>query len=216
MKFKCAVFDLDGTLVNSLDDIADSMNGVLREHGFPEYSVPDYRDMIGNGITHLVREALPVEKREDGLVSECYSAMVEEYRANCTNKTRPYEGITELLNDLASRGVIMAVLSNKADELTGEVVRTLFPNFRFEAVLGSVAERPRKPDPAGALEISRRLETPPGDFVYVGDTDVDMKTANSSGMYAVGALWGFRSGEELLRAGAKKLLKRPADLLEIL
>ncbi len=215
MSFRCALFDLDGTLVNSLDDIADSMNGVLREHGFPEHSVFEYKDMIGHGITHLVREALPAGKRNDELVAGCYAEMVGAYRENCTNKTRPYEGITELLAGLASRGIRTAVLSNKADELTAEVVRTLFPGFRFEVVLGSVAGRPRKPDPAGALEISRRLEAAPADFVYVGDTDVDMKTANSAGMYAVGALWGFRSREELLESGARYLLNRPGDLMRI-
>lgn len=216
MSFKCILFDLDGTLVNSLEDLADSMNKVLRKRGFPQHSVDEYRFMIGSGITHLVSESLPPGERGEKLIAECYGMMLEDYRGNCTNKTRPYDGIQSLLNELASRGVRMAVLSNKAEELTEKVVTTLFPDNHFDIVMGSTSGRPRKPDPTCALEISRRLATEPADFIYVGDTDVDMKTANSAGMYAVGALWGFRTKAELLSSGARYLLERPSDLIEIL
>ncbi len=214
--FKGVIFDLDGTLVNSLEDLADCMNHVLRDHGFRQHSVEEYKNMIGNGIRRLVYESLAEGDRRDELVSECYDSMMNEYRANCTTKTRPYSGIADLLKHLFSRGINLAVLSNKADELTRKVVSTLLPEAHFGAIIGSSDKWPRKPDPSGALEIVRRFQLDPEDFVYVGDTDVDMQTANRAGMYAVGALWGFRTKEELLANGAKYILNRPADLIDLL
>lgn len=216
MTFKGVIFDLDGTLVNSLEDIADCMNHVLRDHGFEQHSIEEYKYMIGNGIRNLVFESLPGAGRSDELVSECHDSMMNEYRVNCTNKTRPYDGITDLLERFSTRGIRLAVLSNKADELTRKVVSSLLPDVEFGAILGSSAAWPRKPDPSAALEISRKLGIHPADFIYVGDTDVDMQTANRAGMYAVGALWGFRTREELLASGAKYLLNRPDDLIDLL
>ncbi len=215
MTFKAVLFDLDGTLVNSLEDLADCMNLVLRDHGFRQHSVEEYKNMIGNGIRRLVYESLAEDVRSDELVSECYDFMMNEYRANCITKTRPYSGVVDLLIRLSSRGIKLAVLSNKADELVRKVVSSLFPEVHFGVIMGSSAEWPRKPDPSAALEISRRFGIQPADFVYVGDTDVDMQTANRAGMYAVGALWGFRSKEELLASGAKHLINYPTDLLRV-
>jgi len=216
MKYKGVIFDLDGTLVNSLEDIADSMNIILSKHGFPTHNLEAYKHFIGHGLKNLVRETLPEGSKDEALISSCFASMMEEYSNNCLNKTRPYDGIGELLNELTAREIKLAVFSNKVDELTKKVVMTLLPNWNFELVIGSSAEMPRKPNPFGALLISQQLEIDPEDLIYIGDTNVDMQTANSAKMYAVGALWGFRSKEELSSNGAKYLLNHPLDLIQIL
>jgi phosphoglycolate phosphatase len=216
MRYKGVIFDLDGTLVNSLEDIADSMNIVLLRHGFPPHDLPAYRRFIGNGMKNLMHEALPESFKKEELIIKYYSEMIVEYRENCLNKTRPYNGIIELLNELTSLNFKLAVFSNKIDELTRKVVSTLLPNWNFEAVIGFSAEVPRKPDPFGALLISQKVGISPENLIYVGDTDVDMLTANSAGMYAVGASWGFRTRKELVSSGAKYMLNHPLDLINIL
>ena len=216
MNFKGIIFDLDGTLVNSLGDIADSMNNVLQRNGFPSHELQAYKHFIGNGLKNLVREALPEGSRDGKLIISCFDSMMEEYRKNCINKTRPYDGIIELLNELATREMKLAVFSNKVDDLTKKVVMTLLPLSNFEIVMGSSTEIPRKPNPLGAFLISQQLGISPEELIYVGDTDVDMKTANSAGMFAVGALWGFRTKEELTSNGAKYLLKHPLELIQML
>ena len=216
MKFKGIIFDLDGTLVNSLEDIADSMNNVLQRYGFPSHELQAYKHFIGNGLKNLVREALPEASKDEKLIIRCFDSMMEEYRNNCINKTQPYDGIIELLNELVTREIKLAVFSNKVDDLTKKVVMTLLPNYNFEVVIGSSAEIPRKPNPLGAFLISQQLRISPEELIYVGDTDVDMKTANSAGMFAVGALWGFRTKEELASNGAKYLLNHPLELIQVL
>ncbi|HBP66613.1 MAG TPA: HAD family hydrolase [Desulfosporosinus sp.] len=216
MKFKGIIFDLDGTLVNSLEDIADSMNKVLERYSFPAHKLQAYKHFVGNGIKNLVREALPESSKEEIFVLKCYGLMMEEYRNNCLNKTRPYDGIVELLNSLTTFKMKLAVLSNKDHELAKIVVTSLLPNCNFEEVIGVSAETPRKPNPLGALLISQQLGIAPECLIYVGDSDVDMQTANSAGMYAVGALWGFRTQEELMASGAKYLIKHPLELNQLL
>ena len=217
MAFDGVVFDLDGTLVNSLEDIADSMNSVLQRNGFPTHDLQAYKYFIGNGLKNLVRKALPEEFEQDNeLIVRCFDTMMDIYRNNCINKTRPYNGIAELLDELAERRKRLAVFSNKVDELTKIVVENKLPNWNFEVVIGSRADIPRKPNPTGALIISERMGIAPQKLLYVGDTDVDMQTANRAGMFAVGAVWGFRSKEELIINGAKYLLNHPLDLIQIL
>jgi len=216
MKFKGIIFDLDGTLVNSLGDIADSMNNVLQRYGFPSHELQAYKHFIGNGMKNLVREALPESSKDEELIIRCYGSMMEEYRNNCINKTQPYDGIVELLNELATFKMKLAVFSNKDHELTKKVVKALLPNWNFEVVIGFSAKIPRKPNPLGALLISQQLGIDPENLIYVGDTDVDMQTANSAGTYAVGALWGFRTKEELTSNGAKYLLNHPLELIKML
>ncbi|MDR3541509.1 MAG: HAD family hydrolase [Desulfosporosinus sp.] len=216
MKFKGVIFDLDGTLVNSLEDLADSMNNILQRYGFPSHELQAYKYFIGNGIKNLVREALPETSQEEALINRCFDLMMEEYSNNCTHKTQLYDGIAELLNELATRKMKLAVLSNKVDDLTKKVVMSLLPNWNFEVIIGVSAEIPRKPDPFGALLISQQLGIHSENLIYVGDTGVDMQAANSAGAYAVGALWGFRTKEELILNGAKYLLKHPLDLIQML
>ena len=216
MKFEGIIFDLDGTLVDSLEDIAESMNKVLLRYGFETHDLQAYKYFIGNGIKNLVREALPHYSREDEMISKCFDSMMEEYRDHCTDKTKPYQGIGELLDELTKHDIRLSVFSNKVDELTKKVVSTLLPNWNFEVVIGASSDIPRKPNPEGAFLISETLRIPPADLIYLGDTGIDMQTATSASMYAVGALWGYRTDEELISNGAKSLILHPLDLLKLL
>lgn len=216
MKLEGIIFDLDGTLVNSLDDIADSMNAVLLQNHFPAHKNEDYKFFIGNGLRNLVRTVLPgAFKTDEELISKCLASMIDMYKANCMNKTMPYEGIPELLDELASRRIKMAILSNKNDELTKKIVQTLLPQWNFEYIVGLTTEALKKPNPAEALRISRGLGISPEKILYTGDSGTDMQTANNAGMYPVGVLWGFRSKEELLSNGAKVVVEYPEDLIKI-
>lgn len=215
MHFKGIIFDLDGTLIDSLEDIADSMNSVLLQHGFPAHEILAYKHFIGNGLRNLVQKTLPANQQDDDLVNRCHTMMVELYRTNCINKTKPYEGISDLLDALVSRNLKISVFSNKADELTKKIVESLLPDWDFEAVTGLSVEAYKKPNPFVALQISEKTGIPPGEIIYIGDSGTDMQTANNAGMYAVGALWGFRSKEELSSNGAKYLINHPMDLIQL-
>lgn len=217
MKLEGVIFDLDGTLVNSLDDIADSMNAVLQQNHFPAHPNEDYKLFIGNGLRNLVRTVLPEAFRTDEkLVGRCLTSMVEIYNGNCLNKTKPYAGITGLLDELASRRVRMAILSNKNDGLTKKIVQALLPGWDFGQVVGLTTEALKKPNPAEALRIAREIGISPTNILYAGDSGTDMQTANNAGMFAVGVLWGFRSKEELLSNGAKVVVEYPEDLIKML
>ncbi len=216
MDFKAAIFDLDGTLLNTLEDIADSTNAVLKRLGFPQHDYDTYKYFVGDGIEKLVRRTLPEEKREEGFITQCVTAMREEYRKRWRNKTQPYQGIPSLLDALKERGVKMAVLSNKPDDFTKMTVKALLSQWHFEAVWGADSRVPKKPDPTAAVQIARDLDIPAREFLFVGDTGVDMETALAATMYPVGVLWGFRKADELIASGARMLLKEPMDLLELL
>ena len=215
MNFKGIIFDLDGTLVNSLEDIADSMNTVLREFNFPVHNVQTYKQFVGHGIRNLILKALPETDRDAAIIEKCYHTMMEVYRNNCINKTRPYDGIVELLDALASRNLKLAVFSNKTDEFTKKIVLALLPNWNFEAIIGLSNEAHKKPNPSVVLHISEIFNLNAENIIYVGDSGVDMQTANNAGMYAVGALWGFQEKEELLSNGARHLINHPLDLIKI-
>jgi phosphoglycolate phosphatase len=216
MHFKGIIFDLDGTLIDSLDDIANSMNTVLQQHGFPTHEIQAYKYFIGNGLRNLVQKTLPANQQDEDMVTICFTKLVELYRTNCINKTKPYEGIADLLDALVSQNLKISVFSNKADELTKKIVETLLPDWDFEVVIGLSVEAHKKPNPYVALQISQKTGIPPGEIIYVGDSGTDMQTANNAGMFAVGALWGFRSKEELTSNGAKHLLNHPMDLIQLL
>lgn len=213
MRFKAVIFDLDGTLLDSVEDLADSMNFVLRHFEFPEHDLNAYKMFVGNGMQMLVQRALPESRRDESTVNRCLKAMKEEYSGRCAVKTRPYKGIPELLDGFAGRGLKMTILSNKPDGFTRKMVSLLLSDWHFEMVLGARPNIPKKPDPWAALHIAEQLNLPPRDFLYMGDTRIDMKTSVSSGMYAVGVLWGFRSADELVGGGARILLREPEDLL---
>ena len=216
MAIRAVLFDLDGTLLDTLDDIGGAMNLVLADHGLPQYPLSRYRWFVGDGAEVLVRRALPPQQATQEMVRRCLDDFRTAY-AQCWNvRTKPYPGIPELLDVLEKKGLGMAVLSNKPHEFTVLCVETYLPRWRFSAVFGEEPARRRKPDPAGALEISQCLNVPPRDIVYLGDTATDMQTAVAVGMMPVGALWGFRPASELLAAGARHLIETPLELVEVL
>jgi len=205
MKHKAILFDLDGTLLDTLDDLADSANAALARNGLATHPVDAYRQFVGDGVVSLMRRAVPSDdcvddERIDKLVAE----MRKEYAWRWDAKTKPYEGVAQLLDGLVQRGVKMGILSNKPHDMTALCVSKLLPNWRFDAVIGVSDDVAPKP------------EVPPAEFLYLGDTDTDMKTATAAGMFAVGALWGFRDREELLGNGAKVVIARPTELLGLL
>jgi phosphoglycolate phosphatase len=216
MRYQAVMFDLDGTLLDTLDDLADCMNTVLSRWGLPQHGREAYKYFVGDGVENLVRRALPELHRDEGRISEGVRAMREEYSKRWADKTRPYEGIPDMLNKLTARGVRMTVLSNKPDDFTRMTVDKLLSPWRFDRVVGVQPNGRKKPDPTAALEIAKELGIAPAHFLYLGDTDTDMRTAVAAGMFPVGALWGFRPAEELTANGARVLIPRPADLLELL
>lgn len=217
MKIKAVVFDLDGTLLDTIEDLTDSMNAALSQLGFPGHTVEACKKLVGEGVEHFARSALPAgAAQDDGLVVRCVELMRTEYRKRWALKTRPYEGIPALLQALASAGVKLAVLSNKADDFTRMMVSHFFPESRFDVVVGARTGKARKPDPSPAREIAEDLDVPPGEAIFLGDTRTDMETASRAGMIPIGALWGFRSADELLESGARNLIGRPRELLGLL
>jgi len=216
MKHRAVVFDLDGTLLDTLRDLAESVNSVLSRSGFPEHSLEAYRQFVGDGVEELARRVLPEGHRDEATITRILAGVREEYRQRWPNHTRPYEGIPELLDALTARRIKKAIVTNKPDDSTRIMVARLLPRWEFDVIVGATAGLPRKPDPKGAIEAARRLRLSPGAILYVGDSDIDMKTANAAGMYAVGVLWGFRPADELIRNGAKVLISKPLELLELL
>lgn len=216
MSFKAVLFDLDGTLLDTLDDLADSANSAFRQLGCPEHAVEAFKYFIGDGVESLVRRGLPPDRCDAETVAQCSTLMRKQYSERWACKTRPYEGVPELLDILSARGIPMAVLSNKPDEFTKLCVSRLLPRWRFEAVVGASPTLAKKPDPAGALDIAAEMHLGPAEILYLGDTDTDMQTAVAAGMFPAGALWGFRTSEELLANGAKVLLAKPLDLMELI
>ena len=215
MNFSAIIFDLDGTLADTLEDIADNMNRVLAENGFPPHAYDAYRYFVGGGLHNLVVQCLPQHAQTDDIIARCYASMISEYNKNCINKTRLYDGIPELLDTLSSQGVRMAVISNKADMLTQKICAVLLKNWKFEAVIGASEHFPRKPNPASALFVAQQMKIPPEKICYLGDSDVDMKTATAAGFYPVGVAWGFRPVKELLENGAKKIIQHPTDIIPL-
>jgi phosphoglycolate phosphatase len=213
VEFDAVIFDLDGTLADTLDDIAAAMNAVLAGRGLPGHEPAAYRLMIGLGLRNLVHEALPAALRDDETTAACLDEMVAEYRRHLLDRTRLYDGIAELVARLRDEQLGLAVLSNKADELTQRIVAALFAPGTFDMVLGARPDLPRKPDPTAALQVAARLGVTPARIAYLGDSAVDMRTAVAAGMIPVGATWGLRGRDELEAGGARLLLDHPLDLV---
>ena len=212
---KAALFDLDGTLLDSLADIADSMNIILAEMGFPGHPIDAYRYFVGEGVPPLIRRSLPPGRLDPELIERGGRMLKEEYSRRWHLQTRPYNGVSHLLNRLAEKGIPMSIFSNKPDEFARIMVAELLPDWTFRCVLGIKPGMPRKPDPTGALEAARIMRVSPLEIAYLGDTKTDMLTAENAGMYAVGALWGFRTREELEKHGAKLLISDPSGFLDL-
>ncbi len=213
MSHKAIIFDLDGTLLDTLKDLAFSVNAVLREKGFNEHPVDDYRYFVGDGIEALVRRAFPKDKVCDDDYPDLVKAVKEEYRKRWAENTRPYPGVEEMLDFFEANGTPKAIFSNKPHEFTTLTVETLLPRWHFFAVQGIEDGVPKKPDPAGALKLADKMGIKPEKIVYLGDTATDMMTANAGKFFPIGALWGFRPADELLEAGASMLAEKPQDVV---
>lgn len=216
MNYRAVIFDLDGTLLNTLDDLGNAMNRTLEQEGFPTHPLDAYRYFVGNGALKLVTRALPEAHRDQVTIQRCLKVFRADYQHHWNVDTRPYEGIPDMLDALVARHIKMAVLSNKPDDDAKRCVSELLSGWRFELVLGQREGLPPKPDPSGADEIAKHLQLSPEDFLYVGDTSVDMHTAVAAHMFPVGVLWGFRPRQELEESGAQALLTRPLEILQLL
>jgi phosphoglycolate phosphatase len=214
--FKAVLFDLDGTLLETLTDLAEAMNTSLVHFGFKPHTVDAFRYFVGESVAVEAKRALPESARDPETVEKVAEYSQQIY-ADCWHKnTRPYPGISELLTALQKRGLKLAVLSNKIDKFTKTMVKTLLPQWHFEMVQGALPDIPLKPHPDLALRIVKHLKIPAEQFIYVGDSNIDMLTAVAAKMFPVGCLWGYRTADELLAAGAKCLIKSPSELLDIL
>ncbi|WP_027184197.1 HAD family hydrolase [Desulfovibrio inopinatus] len=214
MKTQAIIFDLDGTLLNTLTDIANAINVALSMHNLPTHPENAYRTMIGNGLEKLVERAL-------GPQNTSYFSVVladahTEYGKRLDQATAPYPGINAMLADLVRMGLPLAILSNKPHDLTLDSVKTYFPETPFAVVAGAKPNVPLKPSADAALAICQELSVSPNQTIFVGDSQMDIKTAVNAGMFGAGVSWGFRDREELLQAGASVVINRPDELLALL
>jgi phosphoglycolate phosphatase len=214
--FKAVLFDLDGTLLYTLKDVADAMNKALAHFGYPEHPVDAYKYFIGESVETEARRALPESARDPEFVKKVAVYSEEIYDKCWGDNTHPYPGIPELLTELPRRGLTCVILSNKNDRFTKIMVAKILSQWHFKIVQGALPDVPLKPDPTMAIQIAKKLRIPPEQFIYLGDTNTDMKTAVSAGMFPVGCLWGYRTANELLESGAKALIDNPLDVLGII
>lgn len=210
------IFDLDGTLIDSLQDLADAMNRALVSNGFSPHPYDAYRLFIGRGMKNLVKDALPKMARTEQQIAHLYEALVREYNKNLLENTVLYEGIPSLLDQLEAGNISMSILSNKSDLFTQKIGEKLLGKWFFQQIVGTREGGPRKPDPTEALNICTKLQVQPDSVLFVGDSSIDMHTAKNAGMTAIGVTWGFRSRNELLEHGADYLIDKPMDLLPFL
>ena len=215
LKFDGVIFDLDGTLADTLDDLADALNRVLSSEELAVYDYAAVKYMIGNGIRQLIVDALPLEQRTEETITRCFDRFIADYGKHCLVKTRLYDGVTQLLSALRADAVKLAVFSNKADELTQRIADALIGSKNLDVIIGAQPGIPLKPDSAAALLVSSRLGIAPGRIAYLGDTPIDMLTATAAGMIPVGVSWGFRTKDELVENGASIVLDHPLELLEL-
>ncbi len=216
MIFQAVIFDLDGTLIDTIDDIGDSVNRVLANKNFPTHTNLVYRNFVGDGSRMLIERALPEKYRNDAIIDACYKDYIEDYSQNYNVKSKLYDGIPQLLDALSAKGLRLAVLSNKLDAITQNCVKTYLSAWHFDVVFGQRDSVPRKPNPQGAVETAKKMSILPSRFFYLGDTGIDMKTAVSAGMFPVGVLWGFRPLKELMENGASAVIDEPMALLDII
>jgi phosphoglycolate phosphatase len=215
---KAVVFDLDGTLLDTIEDIAEASNRVYVARGLAPFTIDEMKLLVGDGAEELIRKVFAARGKpspSDDAVADILRDYRHEYEALWRGHSRPYAGVPDLLAELARRGTRTAVLSNKSQVFTAQMVEDLLAAHRFDIVRGSLPGVALKPDPAPALAIAAELGVPPGACAFVGDTNVDMRTARAAGMLAVGALWGFRTADELRENGAEVLISAPADLLDL-
>ena len=213
--FHYVIFDLDGTLLNTLDDLADAGNEICRQNGWPVHPTEAYKRMVGNGIPRLVERFSPPECRAPEQLADTLARFRDYYSAHSADRTAPYPGIPALLERLNAAGVYTGVFTNKADEIAVPLLERYFGRV-FTAARGSLPGVPVKPDPAGLFDLMALMRADPAQTLFVGDSDVDILTGHNAGLPAAGVLWGFRSAEELRGAGADFLAETPAQLLDLI
>jgi len=215
-KYSGVIFDMDGTIVDTLEDIAASMNRALKKMGFPELPIEGYLDKVGWGIERLAFLSLPEEERQKETPSRLAEQAVLFYAEAPLVHTRPYPGIPELIGALRQRKMKIAVLTNKPDPVAQKVAAGLFPSGSFDRVQGGAAGKALKPDPASVWELLVELDLTPANTIFAGDSEVDIKTAVSSGCFPLGVAWGYRSRETITNAGARLIIEKPEELLQLL
>jgi phosphoglycolate phosphatase len=213
---RAVIFDLDGTLLNTLDDLADSANFSLLRRGHPIHDTERYKIFVGNGVDTLMERILPEGKRTPEEAALLKDVFVERYAARSLYKTRPYGGVAELLRALGDKKIRMAVVSNKADPATKQVISHFFGEGTCDVVVGGGIGFPLKPDPALTIHVFSSMGVLPADALFVGDTMMDMRTAKNAGCTAVGVTWGFRTRDELQKNGADHIIYAPEELLKLL
>lgn len=213
--YRTVIFDLDGTLLDTIGDLAAAANYVCRRNGWPEHTVEEIMGMVGHGIPNLVKQFSPADVRSPLILINTTTQFSQYYGAHSMELTKPYDGMPELVERLRGAGVKLAVCSNKADKFSRAIVEHYFPGT-FDLVLGNVSERPVKPDPASVLEIMKALNAQPESTVMVGDSSVDIRTGHNAGLKSCGVTWGFRERASLVEAGADFLADTPAELADIL
>ena len=212
--YKHVIFDLDGTLLNTIDDLADTGNHVCELHGWPTHTVAEFKLMVGNGISKLVERFAPQGTSQE-VLDQAFQEFMDWYGVHKEDKTAPYAGMPEVAKALREAGVSIAVLSNKADVMAGPVVEHYYPGI-FPVVQGALPGLPTKPDPTLLHKLMDRLGATQEDTLFVGDSNVDIRTAKNGGLTGCGVLWGFRSREELEAAGADVIVSTPQELLDLI
>lgn len=211
MIYKAAIFDMDGTLVNTLADLADSVNEMLAHYNFPRRTVEEVRIFVGNGARKLMERSLPAEKSADAdFVTEALAYYNGCYERHLTNKTAPYDGIVELLKTLNAQKIPIGICTNKQHFAAVELAEKIFAQVHFGKIIGDAG----KPNPAAALDMAKNFGVTPAEVAYFGDTAVDIKTAVNAGFLPIGVTWGFRPESELRDSGAKVIVHKPSEILK--
>jgi len=212
MKYKLAVFDLDGTILDTLEDLADSVNYALTERGLPVRTIDEVRQFVGNGIRKLIERAVP-SGTSDGVTDAVFEAFSEYYKVHCKDKTKPYDGIIKVLSSLRQKGIFTAVVSNKADFAVQILCEDFFTGM-FDFTVGEKMGIRKKPYPDSLIAVVDEIGVSLGETVYIGDSDVDLETAGNAGVDVIMVSWGFRDEEFLRRCGAEFVIHKPEEILE--
>ncbi len=213
MGYKAAIFDLDGTLLDTLQDLTNSLNYAMEQNGYPQHTLHEVQYFVGNGVRMLVKRGCPAGTSEEN-EQKAYDDFVRHYARHSMDNTKPYDGIPELLQALLERGIRISVVSNKLETAVIDLCNDFFPNT-FEFMVGNRPDLLPKPAPDSVYEVVDRLGLERSDIVYIGDSEVDLQTAENSGMDCIGVDWGFRDAEYLRNLGATYVVKTPAEILEI-